>query len=571
MFKNITNRAHVQTTKPGDTASLSETVMLKRLEERIATDLTIECSPLNPHFLLIRKDIHPEEEPEEEQEPAQETTSEGQKEGSDDTSHVDMASTQAKEHKKGVAERQIEAVLQNKWNDILGDFHLDAKINPEKNVVLSSRVSLEELESSQLTPKTKNDESGSLTDFIKIGAQNLSQSIGALSAKLGASITDQKYSVGTEVAKKFTFFNWSKPITEVDEEHDLCFTSVHEHPIPHNLVFMGGGIRAIAHLGVLKFLAQFGLQNHIKRVIGTSAGSLIALLVALKIPYQKIEDTLLSDVIDWTHLKDIGNSGGRDLNGLAYIGQVLNGVGSLIHEFGACGGVEIEKMIQKAIKIGGFDPEITLSELYEKTGIELIATCTEVETMKTRYLSHATTPDLPVFKAIRTSMNYPFVYKPVKMKRLGVELTYVDGGVLQNFPLEHFDTDKVAGEDKEGLGLDKFRRNLHTLGLMLVGKEERAVDEDHEESPEELERLREMKMNLKGFVSHLISGIITQAGEMGFANERNLRHTYHRIIHVDTLDVKTLDFSIGVEKKMELIRSGFAAAKQFFGNYQYIG
>ncbi len=46
-----------------------------------------------------------------------------------------------------------------------------------------------------------------------------------------------------------------------------------------NAVFEGGGAKGIAHIGALKAIEEYGL--HINKVAGTSAGSIIATLIAL--------------------------------------------------------------------------------------------------------------------------------------------------------------------------------------------------------------------------------------------------------------------------------------------------
>lgn len=51
------------------------------------------------------------------------------------------------------------------------------------------------------------------------------------------------------------------------------------------LVLSGGGVRGLAHIGVLKVLAEAGIPIHV--IAGTSAGSLIGALYAAGIPVQQ--------------------------------------------------------------------------------------------------------------------------------------------------------------------------------------------------------------------------------------------------------------------------------------------
>ena len=48
-----------------------------------------------------------------------------------------------------------------------------------------------------------------------------------------------------------------------------------------NLVFEGGGVKGIAYVGAMQVLAERGLLNDIRRVGGTSAGAINALIFAL--------------------------------------------------------------------------------------------------------------------------------------------------------------------------------------------------------------------------------------------------------------------------------------------------
>ena len=48
-----------------------------------------------------------------------------------------------------------------------------------------------------------------------------------------------------------------------------------------NLVFEGGGVKGIAYVGALEVLDKEGILKNIKRVAGTSAGAMVAVLVGL--------------------------------------------------------------------------------------------------------------------------------------------------------------------------------------------------------------------------------------------------------------------------------------------------
>ena len=49
------------------------------------------------------------------------------------------------------------------------------------------------------------------------------------------------------------------------------------------LVLSGGGIKGIAQIGAIKYLADSGILKNINYIIGTSVGSIIGLFVCLKL------------------------------------------------------------------------------------------------------------------------------------------------------------------------------------------------------------------------------------------------------------------------------------------------
>jgi NTE family protein len=53
-----------------------------------------------------------------------------------------------------------------------------------------------------------------------------------------------------------------------------------QHPWK-NLVLEGGGIRGMAYSGAIKVLDEKGVLPQIEKVAGTSAGSIVALLISL--------------------------------------------------------------------------------------------------------------------------------------------------------------------------------------------------------------------------------------------------------------------------------------------------
>lgn len=218
-----------------------------------------------------------------------------------------------------------------------------------------------------------------------------------------------------------------------------------------NLVLCGGGIKGIAHIGVLYALDKLQCLDKFQELAGTSVGGLIVALYALG--FSPVELYEFIKLFNLGKLKNI---------------SIMN-----IPLFGLDIGDKFEYVIKRLIKSKGLNENITLKELYDKTKKTLILVTVCLNTMEICYLSHDTFPDLPIYLAIRMSTSIPFIYCPVTYNGS----MYIDGGCLDNYPISIY-KDKL----KETLGIllidskDKIEKidNLETyilrvLQCMMIG------------------------------------------------------------------------------------------------------
>ncbi|MDB5226212.1 MAG: putative Acyl transferase/acyl hydrolase/lysophospholipase/patatin [Bacteroidota bacterium] len=102
------------------------------------------------------------------------------------------------------------------------------------------------------------------------------------------------------------------------------------------------------------------------------------------------------------------------------------------------------------------DPEkITFKELFAITGVDFVLTGVNTTRKRSLYFSYKHTPDFPVIEAVQISMNIPFLFKPIWVNyEVDMEDTtktakynglWVDGGMLNNFPIHAFD--KIKSEN----------------------------------------------------------------------------------------------------------------------------
>lgn len=84
--------------------------------------------------------------------------------------------------------------------------------------------------------------------------------------------------------------------------------------------------------------------------------------------------------------------------------------------------------------------EITFKHFFTLTGVNLIETGTNITYNQPEYFSKDFTPDFPVTEAIGISMALPLLFKPVMVIDInGYQKLYVDGGMLNNYPIHAFD------------------------------------------------------------------------------------------------------------------------------------
>ncbi|MEM8829199.1 MAG: patatin-like phospholipase family protein [Cyanobacteria bacterium P01_G01_bin.19] len=116
-----------------------------------------------------------------------------------------------------------------------------------------------------------------------------------------------------------------------------------------------------------------------------------------------------------------------------------------------------EKFVEKTTPPGEPKPipridgsEINFRTFFELTGVDLVITGANISRHKPAVFSMRHTPDFPVAEAVGISMNLPFLFKPVHVEasvpvgqyNLGEDDyhgMWIDGGILNNFPLHAFD------------------------------------------------------------------------------------------------------------------------------------
>lgn len=270
-----------------------------------------------------------------------------------------------------------------------------------------------------------------------------------------------------------------------------------ENP-PENLTFKGGGPKAIAYAGALLELEKLGWLTNVRRVAGTSAGSIAALLFALGYTPTQIYDFLSKDelfksfssdpvsnlslenikeftkaveekdffkirevlfpinaeqIISWVPAAAGLTTGGVALPlgvaGSVYLNPRTQDGIKILSEGGLCDGEGLRNWLKERIREKTGNENCTFAQLQElnlknpKKYSELYVFAVSLEDYKLFTFSHEEAPfkDVPIYQAVYASSAFPAAFLPQLITTdKGEKLGYcMDGGPIFNNPVEFFD------------------------------------------------------------------------------------------------------------------------------------
>jgi len=235
-----------------------------------------------------------------------------------------------------------------------------------------------------------------------------------------------------------------------------------------NLALEGGGIRGLAYCGALKVLEQKGISKNIERVAGTSSGAVIGLMVSLGYKSAEIDSVLQSLAIQ--QFND-----GKNIFGI---------IRRLKKEYGIFRGDKFEKWLSRLVKNKTGTANTTFLELHQLHLAnadlkDLYCTGTNVTKQRLQIFSWQQTPSMQLKTAVHISGCIPVYYKPVAIDSSWNQVAvknnkhkfdlYVDGGMINNFPINMFDTCLNGGDPFD---CENVKYNMQTLGLKLERPEQ---------------------------------------------------------------------------------------------------
>ncbi|BBX61814.1 membrane protein [Mycobacterium saskatchewanense] len=300
-----------------------------------------------------------------------------------------------------------------------------------------------------------------------------------------------------------------------------------------DLVCEGGGVRGIGLVGAVDALAEAGCR--FPRVAGTSAGATVAALVAALQaagePMTRLGEVMRS--IDYRKFLD------RSLIGRV---PLIGGGLSLLVSDGVYRGDYLERLLAGLLAELGVRTfgDLRTGEEPDQFAWSLVVTASDLSRRRLVRIpwdlpSYGVDPDdFPVARAVHASAAIPYVFEPVRVGGA----TWVDGGLLSDFPVELFDRPDA-------------QPRWPTFGIRLSARP--GIPPTHP---------------VHGPVSLGIAAIETL-----LSNQDNAYIddpcTVRRTIFVPAEEVSPIDFDITAQQRDALYQRGLQAGQEFLATWDY--
>lgn len=273
------------------------------------------------------------------------------------------------------------------------------------------------------------------------------------------------------------------------------------------LCFEGCGIFAIIYVGAITYLEKHDLLHQVHEFSGTSSGSIIATMLALE--YTATEIFSLFNQLDWNKFYDYNI-----------------GFFNFFSDFGIYKGKKLHELYKSIIKNKTNSENTTFKQLFDMNGNKLYICAVNLSTQESIYFSVDTHPDMEIHLALRFSTSFPFIFKSLKYK----DDYYVDGGVMDNYPMEVFEDSSCA------LGF-----NLETN----VNKKEKIN-------------------NIFGFAKNIISAMTKSQNHLELHPYRDKTISIYN--DADSLLTSVLDIGDIKDKAENYFNLGYSTTKKFIEN-----
>ena len=268
----------------------------------------------------------------------------------------------------------------------------------------------------------------------------------------------------------------------------------------NNIVFSGGGVKLLCHIGFLEYLEEQNMLNTIENYAASSIGCFIILCLVLDYKVREIKDILIN------------------LNFFKSINIDVDNILNYITDLGIDDGANFRRISEIIMKKKNINATITMGELYKVNKKNIIFAVSNITTSKTEYLNYKDTPNIKVIDAIMMSCSFPFYFVPITMNNS----KYIDGGLFNNYPINVFD------EDLE-----------HTIGCNILYNETNTDSED-----------------ILSYTVHILTTLNNKLCKLQM--EKYPDNTV--IIYSDT---SPFNIKLNNKEKLELIKLGYDNTKEY--------
>lgn len=289
-------------------------------------------------------------------------------------------------------------------------------------------------------------------------------------------------------------------------------------------VFEGGGVKGVGLVGALCSLEKKGYVW--QRVAGTSAGSIVAALLAVGYNAKELKKIMFD-----ADFNEFINE--RGIQSVPLVGKTL----SLMVYNGLYNGDKIEQWITKYLEKKGKLKFKDVS-VNGKSRLKIIATDItkkDILVLPDDLVKYGIDPmEFEIAKAVRMSISIPFYFKPVKFKYKEDMSYVVDGGVLSNFPIWIFD---VSGKPR-----------WPTFGFKFIDPKITSKGSG--------------KKDIVSFAFDIINTMLDKNEEIYIKNK-----DFVRTISIPSSSTKATQFNISDNKRLELFNDGYEAGEKFINQW----
>ena len=328
-----------------------------------------------------------------------------------------------------------------------------------------------------------------------------------------------------------------------------------------NLVFQGGGNKTFAYHGALPVLQQAGILDGIERLAGTSAGALLATLLSFRLD---IEETLaIYETLDYNKVPGIKSLRELEMTGKStslfqeqftrLIGN-FNALNRVANRYGWYSNDYAQQWLQGTIaQYCQGNGRATFADFARLGHKDLHIVVANVSAHRAEYLNAINTPDVAVADALVMSQSIPLYFQAIQFdgRSLGSGDYYVDGGLLDNYPLQLFDDPAFA----KGNHWFENGVNWETLGCGLY-------------TPKDCPRRLRPINNMISYIANIYESFV-EAQFISFV--KNIVDQRRSIIISDCC-ISSFDFSIRPtqfnKKYRDLVLAGKEAAEAYLETYE---